>query len=603
MKKSTWVWAIWFAITLGAALFGAILLGVSLSPFNALKPIVDSLAADGDVEMFTLERFSTMGASLRLVGLILLGLGVTFYVARRQIQAGISALPQWISRSLHIFSKDLQQLWQEVKDYPYDRRYLLALTGLTALALGVRLIYLSQPMRYDEAYTFLVFATRPLPVMISNYHVPNNHVFHTLLVGLAYRLLGNQPWVIRLPALIAGVLMVPAAYLLGKMAYGRVTGLLAAALVASASFLIEYSTDARGYTLVNLITLLIYALGIYLKDHRNTAAWAGFVLLATLGFYTLPIMLYPFGAIMLWLLLSALVKDVDPAYEGSFIKYLLACGLATAVLTILLYTPILVEWGPAALAGNRFVSPLPSGTFWIELWGSFIATWRSWTRDLPTWAGWIFALGFAASLVFHRTVAKHRLPLSVVTILWCWGLVLLQRVAPWPRVWLFMMPLFFVWVSAGIDAILHMFTPNASRPRQLAGIVSVLAVAVILSVNVYRQDSILDSGQTGTLKDAEAITLSLKEQLREGDVVVSTFPSNYPLEYYFDYYGIPETYLYRPRMGPEFKRALIVVNRTHPQTLEEVLRRERLAQFVDPARAEIVEEYESATIYEYGREN
>ena len=93
-----------------------------------------------------------------------------------------------------------------------DRVHLCALLVILLLTIGLRLFFLFQPMRYDEANTFIQYASKPLYVRPSDYSLPNNHLFHTFLVHTAYLLLGNKPWVIRLPALIAGILLAPASY-------------------------------------------------------------------------------------------------------------------------------------------------------------------------------------------------------------------------------------------------------------------------------------------------------------------------------------------------------------------------------------------------------
>jgi len=75
----------------------------------------------------------------------------------------------------------------------------------------LRLAFIQQPMRYDEALTFNELASRPLYYGLSSTR-PEQPPAHTLLVHLAYVGLGNQPWVLRLPRWLAGVLLVPATY-------------------------------------------------------------------------------------------------------------------------------------------------------------------------------------------------------------------------------------------------------------------------------------------------------------------------------------------------------------------------------------------------------
>ncbi len=80
-------------------------------------------------------------------------------------------------------------------------------------------------------------------------------------------------------------------------------------------------------------------------------------------------------------------------------------------------------------------------------------------------------------------------------------------------------------------------------------VVALLALTLILSLltvigrTAYQKDE-LGKFTNNTTRDAEAITLFLKDQLHEGDIVYSD--SDYmavPLEYYFQKYGVPLDYL------------------------------------------------------------
>ena len=228
-------------------------------------------------------------------------------------------------------------------------------------------------MRYDEAITFVEYASRPFYVALSFYNTPNNHVFHTLLVRLAYLALGNHPWALRLPVLLAGLCLMPATYAAARSLYdSEQRSLLAAALVASSSMLIEYSTNARGYEIVCLLFMIMIPVGAYALRCRNWAAWLLLAVVSALGFYTIPIMLYPFGGLVVWLSLSIAGGDsqrrcasrrsaqgnVHSAARSALV------GLSVAiVLTMLLagelYSPVLAVSGPKALFANKWVSASP----------------------------------------------------------------------------------------------------------------------------------------------------------------------------------------------------------------------------------------------------
>jgi hypothetical protein len=584
-------------LLLALLILGLALLVAFFLPYPRLKALGDLLARDGDLESFTPYLFMRLRPFLAGSGVGLLLAACLGYVWRLRVLSGGLALLVRLAGWLRATGRDAALLWRELRARRASWPYGLALLLLTVLGGGLRLVYLSQPMRYDEAYTFLVFAMRPFGYIVSNYPVPNNHVLHTLLVALAYRLLGGAPWVIRLPAFLAGLLLVPATYLAALALYERRTALLSAGCVAASSFLIEYSTDARGYILMSLLALCLLCVAVYVKDHKNRFAWLLFVFLAAAGFYTLPIMLYPLGAIGLWLLLCYFARDVHPTYGRSFLVYLFGAGGAAALLTLGLYAPIIRGAGLQALTGNPYVAPLGVGVFVPELLGSIVATWKSWIRDIPPAIVVLLVVFFLASLLLFKSRSAHRLPLAPVMVAWCLGLVLLQRVAPWARVWLFLMPFFFIWVAAGALGLIGGFLERHTPRGDAYFIAGVLLLSLFLGWRVLASDSILTSGQTGTLNAAQPIALYLKDRLHSGDVVVSAVPSNYPLRYYFYRERLPEESLYRLKYGLHFQRAWIVVNLRHGQSLEDVLAKAQLTGHLDPSSLRQVQAFDGALLY------
>ncbi|GEM_PF-6728280 len=107
-------------------------------------------------------------------------------------------------------------------------RVLLSLTVLSGLIL--RLAEMNKVLTHDEAYTYVAFASKSLWHAVTDYSLPNNHIFHTILVYLSAELIGLHPWSIRIPALLGGMAVILAVYFLGKTLYSENAGLLAAAL-------------------------------------------------------------------------------------------------------------------------------------------------------------------------------------------------------------------------------------------------------------------------------------------------------------------------------------------------------------------------------------
>ena len=72
----------------------------------------------------------------------------------------------------------------------------------------------------------------------------------------------------------------------------------------------HYSNNARGYTLVALFTLLTLILGDIVRKEKNLFAWGLISLFSALGLYTVPVMLFPFGVLFVWLFLENQVEGV-----------------------------------------------------------------------------------------------------------------------------------------------------------------------------------------------------------------------------------------------------------------------------------------------------
>lgn len=154
-------------------------------------------------------------------------------------------------------------------------------------------------MRYDEAYTFLTFVNQGLGHLFY-YPLPNNHVFHTLLVRVSVEIFGSHPSTIRLPALIAGLINIPLTFILAKRLTGyELSGYFAATGMAVMPFVILFDTSARGYSLLVLLTLVLTLLvhQFTLRESNITLVFVAIV--SALGLWVMPTFLFPLGGLYL----------------------------------------------------------------------------------------------------------------------------------------------------------------------------------------------------------------------------------------------------------------------------------------------------------------
>ncbi len=559
-------------ILIGATLIGGIAFALLFAlSFEYQKSWIDKLAADGNVESFTLGIYTPIRYCAGPLFLLLLGLLVFLICFKDRANSLIYTSRLSSRRFISQRRDELRELLKVISPTKEDIIPLLILLTIIMLGAFFRYAYLWKPMGHDETYTFMTFASRGFWISISDYHLPNNHVFHTILVNLAYQLLGDSPAAIRLPAFLAGILIIPATYVLGRIFYDLNIGLLGASIVASLPILIGYSTVARGYTIITLFSLLIIIIAAYVKDHKNLLAWVLLVFFSGLGLYTNPTMIYPIGMAFTWLLLSKFVQDVSEGYGANFFLYLASSALGIIIFALILYIPIIFNSGIQSIIGNDVIESLSWAHFIESIEPRIRNTWLEWIRDLPTAITFIALIGLIASFFVPKLPRNRRMPLIVAGFLWIGTALVIQRVAPWPRIWLFLLPFFIIWISAGIIGLLTLLFSKLPRNESLmTGLVGIF-IAIPLVFGIFRNYPQFDQ-KLHSQGEVELLADYLKEDLGNDDVVVVTSPDSIVLKYYMRRNGLGSEYTELEK-EKSFNRAIVVVNLAQGQTLEYVLER------------------------------
>ncbi len=210
-------------------------------------------------------------------------------------------------------------------------RTVFAGLGVFILALLIRLPHLSQSLWYDEMYTRVVYVDQPWQKVLDarpGEYVPNNHVLSTVLTKLIYHQKDdegpNEP-LLRIPALLAGCLL-PLAIAWPLRKDRPWTALLLAIVACLHPWLVAFSVEARGYSL--LLLLGIVATNLLPDGQRRWPIWYALTMAAAI--YTIPIavLLLPAHAVAI----VVLRRNALPAW-----------GRAAAVallLGVLLYLPM-----------------------------------------------------------------------------------------------------------------------------------------------------------------------------------------------------------------------------------------------------------------------
>ena len=561
-----------------------ILILTAFLPFGRLKSLADALMPDGNFKSLKESNVLIFKILMDVIGLVLLALAFGIGTGRLK-KARI-----WFSQ----YFSDLASFFKALKPTRVDLFALAALLLILAAAILFRLVHIKDGMSHDESYTFIVFSSTSLFNIVTNYQLPNNHVLNSLLIYFSTHLFGIQPWAVRLPALLAGVLLVPATYAFAKTVYDKYTALVGALLVAILPGAILYATTARGYSLVALFTVLTLWLADFLRRSKNLFAWSLLVLFCALGFYSVPVFLFPFGMVFAWLFFENLVAD--PGEYGSrinFLKYWLLAGLGSAVLVLILYTPIFIYTGADKVFANGFVTPQGWLGYVPSIPGHLLLVWYEWTSGFsPLWAVGL-ALGFLLGLVFYRHVSRQRFPLQIAAFIWITALMLVQRPAGVTKIWVFLQAPFLIWCAAGWTGLLKDLRLRFAYNVSIAAILTGVAV-LIVTVGAFRV--VPGIPQRWAVKGpVENTVLFIKGKLESSDLIIVDAPYDASFWYYSRLYGLAES---RFNARLPFGRLFVIVSQADNQTVPSVLQdRGPQVASVDLGTARLIMNYQKLDTY------
>lgn len=426
--------------------------------------------------------------------------------------------------------------------------FKVSLVLIMLAGLGLRLYYLFQPIMHDEAVNYMYFAAKPLAEALSLYPYPNNHLLNTFFMFLSTRAFGGAEWSLRLPAFIAGVLVIPAAFFVTRRLFDVRAAVLSAVLVTCSCPLIAYSANARGYTLQTLIFLLLILVAIRVKMHGGRGLWALFLFLGALGFYAVPTMIYFLGAAALWILISALKRDTPVGPRKLVTGLAVSCSAAIGI-AVLLYVPVIMRSGTGSLISNPWVTSLPAGEFLKGLPGYLVDVARFSGEGTPLALALVLGLGFIASFISFRRLSRHAANIAAIALLWCLALVIVQRVLPPPRVWLPLIPLCLGFAAAGLVRLCDLALEaikGAARNVTLRTVTAAALVLLLLCASIVLvYDTPYQPREQVTFREAEQVAKWLDPRLSAGDLVFVEPNLRKPLEYHFMRREIPMDYLYR----------------------------------------------------------
>jgi hypothetical protein len=305
---------------------------------------------------------------------------------------------------------------------------------ITAARLYFVFIY---PVHIDEAFGYVFFLNKGFLATLSYYPGPNNHVgynvFATVLLSL------GLPTVLslRLPVFVFATLFSAIYFLIITKKWGFSTALTSFFLFSFSEYGMFYAAHARGYYL-QLLCLLMSSLFLYsfYKQNRQTTNekfdLLFFILFSAWGFWAIPTYLYAFVC-------QATIYILFGRQKKTFLIAL----LLTVGVVLLLYAPILLSAGINAITGNNWVKPITKSNFSLAWWDYFNHV-NGVFYSLESIGTLLQLLLYGLLLYFYFTDKKNNntkdntLIISILIFsLLPFVLIYLQKVLPFPRIWLY----------------------------------------------------------------------------------------------------------------------------------------------------------------------
>jgi len=516
--RNAWLVIGCFLVTAGIA--GLLLSDIS---YELVRSLLDKLSLDGNADTYLLHMHEAFCARLSNIGILYLVLGIFFVVlskpATREFESANPIPTQPQETGSRAFGLDRSLLgW--------------ATLAVCIFAITYRVFLLDEPLQYDEAFTFVNFSSQSVVNVLSNYSVPNNHIFHSLLVFFSYHVFGNFEWAIRLPALVSGSLVIFAGFLVATRLFGRIAGYLATILCATAPTLVLYSADARGYTLYVLCFLALIWIALDIIEEDRPVSWMLLAIVSAIGAWTIPSFSYCLFSVFVWIVYVHLKKD--RRYYGIYLK-VLVIGLLATTLVVILYSPVLIRFSIGsiveqhnAVAFDRIKTMEWAQFFRLNL-NETSRLWASWHQGFFVGTSIIFpCLALLAMMPVHSCsqYKRHLLPCLVLGSI---VFLLFQRNAPFSRTWLFLQPIYFAYVAAGMAIILNRVRFGI-RESHLAFVFGFL----ILTGSFYTSWTAVQGhyGLRHPFYDANTVGNFLSNNLTESDRIAVLDPPRPTLEYY-----------------------------------------------------------------------
>jgi hypothetical protein len=179
-------------------------------------------------------------------------------------------------------------------------------------------------------------------------------------------------------------------------------------------------------------------------------------------------------------------------------------------------------------------------------------------------------------------------------------LLVLQRVSPLPRIWIFLEAFYLMFAAAGLIWLVEFPLRRIAGPTFNERLLSIAIPLIFLGalagmLNARAQNPVF--ADLDLLPEAYAADY-LADHLQPEDTIVATGPVDIQTAYYLSLHGISFDRFYKRDHPVEIENALVMLRKnSNYKTAESVVEFFKLDQTLDLSAAELVFEYASVQIY------
>ncbi len=588
---ATWLGQILtFLLATIALVLSATAIGFVTVPYTNLRTYLDSFSGDGTADAFTESIHRQLQQCMVVASLALACFFGGILYARNR-------LCSYFSLQIDAIVQELQQAKQWIVHQP---NAMIAMLATTAIAVALPLPYMDEPIRYDEAHTYVNYAKPPLFMTITRYDAPNNHVLHSLLCNISLRVFGDHLWSLRIPTFVAGVLCVSLVTLWTTAMSRPPIGFLAGALLAASPTSIEHLTNARGYTLTACFFIASGLAAWVLRKNRSSLAWMVWVLSSSLSVYSVPTMVFGVWVILMWILLADFYPppqdNANSTIPSSRWSSHLLGAFSIGLLSFLLYLPVLATNNIADLKALFASSKLT----WLEIVDRLpVLTVRSFqwmVWEIPAWICVLLFVGFMASPSMGARMRRREVQHAFIAFLSLIIPLFLQRMLPPERAWYFLYPSFLMCAALGWDALLERLAPANIRTSLcvLAGLLFIGGSTWHLS----KTQILHNTPRQCTFREVDEIATYLHDRAQPNEPIILVTPSSAPIIYEFQRKGWSSEHFLVPGKGQTNDHtAWLVTSHEFNQTPTDVLKELSLERLFESHQVVLNKTYSTASIY------